>query len=237
MHAHNSLGQAVGPALPNWKVPALPSREASSGHFCSLEPLSVVTHGRGLFEANALDREARNWTYLPYGPFADFASYEVWLQEMSVATDRMTFAIVDVASGKAVGVCAYLRIAPESGSIEVGHLNYAPPLQKRPAATEAMFLMMKRVFALGYRRYEWKCDALNEASRRSALRLGFTFEGIFRQAMVYKGRSRDTAWYSVLDHEWPGLERAFLEWLAPNNFEAGRQRTSLSELIAWSREG
>jgi len=144
--------------------------------------------------------------------------------------DPLFFAIVDAASGRAAGIGSYLRIGPASGSIEVGHLQFSPRLQRTPAATEAMQLMMCNAFELGYRRYEWKCDALNAASRRAAERLGFRFEGVFRQATVYKGRSRDTAWYSIIDQEWPGLERAFRMWLEPGNFDHdGRQRRSLAD--------
>jgi RimJ/RimL family protein N-acetyltransferase len=147
--------------------------------------------------------------------------------------DPLFFAIVDEETGKAVGVASYLRIDPRNGSIEVGHLRFSSLLQRNPAATEAMYLMMKRAFELGYRRYEWKCDSLNAPSRAAALRLGLSFEGVFRHAMVYKGRNRDTAWFAATDLDWPGLERAFVRWLDPDNFDAqGRQRSRLSELTA-----
>ena len=136
-------------------------------------------------------------------------------------------------TNKAAGLASYLRITPESGSLEVGHLAFSPQLQATTAATEALYLLMKHAFDLGYRRYEWKCDALNQPSRRAAQRLGFSFEGIFRQATLYKGRNRDTAWYAVTDKEWPELERAFKTWLRPENFDRdGQQRTSLSNLTA-----
>jgi RimJ/RimL family protein N-acetyltransferase len=177
--------------------------------------------------------DGRTWTYLPYGPFVDTASHRDWVAEAAAGDDPQFHAIVDAASGQALGVASYLRIAPASGSIEVGHIRYAPALQGTVAATEAMYLMMQRVFALGYRRYEWKCDALNAPSRRAAQRLGFSFEGVFRQATVYKGRNRDTAWYSVIDREWPALDEVFRRWLAPGNFDGGaRQRESLSALTA-----
>ena len=138
---------------------------------------------------------------------------------------------MEVASGEAVGVASYLRITSDCGTIEVGHLNFSPRLQRTPAATEAMFLMMRHAFELGYRRYEWKCDSINEASRKAALRLGLSFEGIFRQATVRKGRNRDTAWYAAIDKEWPALREAFERWLGPSNFDTeGRQRLSLSSL-------
>jgi len=141
------------------------------------------------------------------------------------------FAVVDPITDDAIGVAGYLRITPASGSIEVGHLNFSPRLQRTRAATEAMYLMMAHAFELGYRRYEWKCNALNLPSRAAALRLGLSFEGIFRQATVVKGRNRDTAWYAAIDSEWPALRAAFLQWLDPANFdEQGQQRISLSAL-------
>ena len=171
------------------------------------------------------------WTYLPYGPFPALASYRAWLDDSCAGSDPLFFAIMDKARGKAVGVAAYLRIDPRSGSIEVGHLAYSPLLQHAPAATEAMYLMMERAFSLGYRRYEWKCDALNAPSRAAAQRLGLSFEGVFRQATVVKGHNRDTAWYAAIDREWPALQAAFMRWLDPANFdEEGKQRLRLSDL-------
>lgn len=206
-----------------------------NGRFCTLEPLDPTRHGAELHQAFSLDGEGRIWTYLAYGPIADFETFRAWLQADCLGDDPLFFTIVDKGSGKAVGMASYLRIAPANGSIEVGHINYAPPLQRTPAATEAMYLMMKRAFDLGYRRYEWKCDALNAKSRAAAERLGFTFEGIFRQATVYKGRNRDTAWYAVIDKDWPVLAAAFERWLDPANFDdAGRQRIRLSGLTARS---
>src|SRR6202022_2361927 len=184
-----------------------------------------------------LDPEGLNWTYLVQEPFADYPSYRTWLEQAAAGEDPLFHAIVDLQSGSAVGVAAYMRIDRPNGVIEVGNINYSPLLQKRPAATEAMFLMMRRVFAeLGYRRYEWKCDALNAASRAAALRLGFRYEGLFRQATVYKGRNRDTAWFSILDSEWPTLKPAFERWLDPGNFDGtGRQRGSLSSFTRHAR--
>lgn len=204
-----------------------------SGRFCRVEPLDPDRHAADLYNANALDTEGRNWTYLPYGPFDTFESYLGWLNECHRGSDPLFYAIVDAYTGKAVGVASYLRINPASGSIEVGHINYSPLLQRAPAATEAMYLMMKRAFELGYRRYEWKCDALNERSRVAAQRLGLSFEGVFRQATVYKGRNRDTAWYAAIDQEWPRLEKAFLRWLDPANVDGhGEQRVRLTDLTA-----
>lgn len=171
------------------------------------------------------------WTYLPYGPFDTCEAYQTWATTASQSVDPLFYAIIAGNSQQAVGVASYLRIDPAVGSIEVGHLAYSPQLQRTPAATEAMFLLMRQAFELGYRRYEWKCDALNAPSRAAAERLGFAFEGIFRQATIYKQRSRDTAWYSIIDSEWPALRSLFETWLAPGNFDAeGNQRQSLSEL-------
>jgi RimJ/RimL family protein N-acetyltransferase len=205
------------------------------GRLCRLDPLDPA-HAAPLFEAHALDREGRNWTYLPYGPFASSAEYTRWVEWASAQDDPQFFAIVDGAT-RPVGVASYLRIEPAMGVIEVGHLAFSPLLQRRPAATEAMYLMMRRVFEeLGYRRYEWKCDALNAPSRRAAERLGFTYEGTFRQMHVVKGRNRDTAWFSITDSEWPVLKRAFEGWLDPANFDAaGAQRRRLGEWMAEER--
>jgi len=197
----NPLGQPVGRALPGWRPPLRPPRTTLAGRTCRVEPLDRPRHGRDLAHANALDRDGRGWTYLPYGPFAGEAAYLDWMDRTCFGDDPLFHAIVDAASGSAVGVASYLRIDPAAGAIEVGHLRFSPLLQRTPLATEAMYLMMRNAFDLGYRRYEWKCDVLNAPSRAAAERLGFAFEGVFRQATVYKGRNRDTAWYSVLDGE------------------------------------
>ncbi|WP_322096946.1 GNAT family protein [Pelagibius sp.] len=212
----------------------MPPRSALEGRFCRVEPLDPEAHADDLFTAYTADPAGRSWTYLPYGPFATLAELKAWMQATCLDDDPLFHAVIDRASGRALGVASYLRIAPAIGSIEVGHIHYAPALQATPAATEVMFLMMARVFdELGYRRYEWKCNALNAASRRAAERLGFTFEGVFRQATVVKGRNRDTAWYSLLDKEWPDAKAAFETWLAPDNFDAeGRQVKSLAAIRA-----
>jgi RimJ/RimL family protein N-acetyltransferase len=229
-HTQNHLGQPIGSPVVGWTPPRQPSRDVMKGRCCVLEPLSAQKHAAALFEANALDREGRNWTYLPYGPFLEAEAYEAWVDSWAASVDPLFFAVCN-HQGQALGVAAYLRIVAEIGCIEVGHLNFSPRLQRTPAATEAMYLMMEHAFALGYRRYEWKCDALNAASRSAALRLGFRFEGIFRQATIYKGRSRDTAWFSIIDAEWPARKDAFVRWLAPENFDAnGKQVVPLAEL-------
>ncbi len=225
----NSFGQPVGFPLANWQPPPTPPRVTMVGHYCRLEPLDPDRHAADLYAANAGDTQGRNWTYLPYGPFETFDAYLAWMQTCCMGNDPSFFAIMDQQTEKAVGVASYLRINPPHGSLEVGHIHYSPLLQKTIAGTEAMFLMMRQAFTLGYRRYEWKCDALNAPSRAAAQRLGFSFEGIFRQALVYKCRNRDTAWYAVIDSEWPQLENAFTQWLDPANFDAeGIPRTRLS---------
>ena len=229
----NHLGQPIGFPLPRWKPPARPPHEAMIGRYCLVEPLDPARHADDLYRAYALDVTNRAWTYFPYGPFGTVETYRDWLHAFCLGDDPLFHAIVDATTGKAVGVASYSRIVPATGSIEVGHVNYSPLLQRKPAATEAMYLMMKRVFELGYRRYEWKCDSLNAPSRAAAQRLGFSYEGIFRQATLYKGRNRDTAWYAMIDREWPELNTAFTRWLAPDNFDAqGRQRLRLSDLTA-----
>jgi RimJ/RimL family protein N-acetyltransferase len=222
----NHLGQPIGASVGDWRPPPPPARHPIEGRYCRLEPIG--THHAGeLWEAYAHDTEQRNWTYLMQGPYASFEEYAAWVDRARGTRDPLFFVIL--APHRAVGVAAYLRIACDSGSIEVGHIHFSPLLQRTPAATEAMYLMMKHAFELGYRRYEWKCDALNAPSRAAALRLGFTYEGTFRQATVYKGRNRDSAWYSIIDTEWPACRAAFERWLDPANFdEQGRQRTKLN---------
>jgi RimJ/RimL family protein N-acetyltransferase len=234
----NEFGQPIGFPLPEWTPRPHPPRTVMMGRYCRVEPLDPARHARELFEANAEDPEGKNWTYLLVEPRKDFESYKRWLEEIAVTNDPVFFAIVDGESGKAAGVASFMRIDRGMGVVEVGHLNFSPRLQRTRAATESMFLMMRRAFEeLGYRRYEWKCDSLNEPSRRAAERLGFRFEGIFRQAVVYKGRTRDTAWFSIIDSEWPELKKAFEQWLDPKNFDGqGRQRQRLSELTRNSRK-
>ena len=226
----NALGQPIGAALGDWAPPPLPPRDPIEGRYVRVEPIDQ-RFASDLHAANLHDTDGRGWTYLPYGPFASEAGYRQWMTAACFGADPLFHAILDRAAGRAAGVAAYMRIAPASGAIEVGHVHFSPLLQRGRGATEAMYLMMRRAFGLGYRRYEWKCDALNAASRAAAARLGFSFEGVFRQATVYKGRNRDTAWYAAIDADWPALARAFDTWLDPANFdEAGRQRQRLSDL-------
>jgi RimJ/RimL family protein N-acetyltransferase len=224
--------QPIGAPVVGWVERPRPPRTPMLGRDCLVEVLDIERHAAQLDDANRDDVSGRNWTYLSNDAPPDLDAYRRWLEATAAGADPLFHAIVDRRSGRAVGVAAYLRIDPGNGSIEVGHINFSPRLQRTRAATEAMFLMMRRVFdEMGYRRYEWKCDSLNAPSRAAALRLGFRFEGIFRQAVVYKARNRDTAWFSILDKEWPALKAAFERWLDPANFdEAGRQRVALSSL-------
>jgi RimJ/RimL family protein N-acetyltransferase len=228
----NALGQPIGYPLPLWRPCARPPHTAMRGRYCELAPLDAARHAADLFAASRVDREGRGWTYLPVGPFAELPEFRSWLEPAVADPERIFYAVIDAKTRRATGFASYLRIDAAVGSIEVGHIYYSPLLQRTPAATEAMYLMMRRVFdELGYRRYEWKCDSLNAPSRAAAERFGFRFEGIFRQAAVYKGRSRDTAWYSIIDSEWPGLKAAFQRWLAPENFDhRGGQKQRLGEM-------
>jgi len=221
----------VGAPVPGWSPPPRPPRAPLEGAHVRLEPLDPARHAADLFAANRASDAI--WTYMPYGPFETLAAYRAWMEATCLGEDPLFHAIVPLETGRAAGVASYLRIQPEAGSIEVGHICLSPALQRSRAATEAQHLLMRRAFDLGYRRYEWKCDALNAASRRLAARLGLSFEGVFRQATVVKGRNRDTAWFAAIDAEWPALRAAFETWLDPANFDAeGRQRVALSALTA-----
>jgi RimJ/RimL family protein N-acetyltransferase len=226
----NELGQPIGAPIKDWRPPIAPDNKILQGRYARLEPLDSDRHSEQLFSANQKDTENRIWTYMPYGPFSSLSDYQGWVKQVSALSDPWFYAIIDKHSGLALGVASYLRIHPTVGTIEVGHINFSPDLQGSVIATDAMFVMMQNVFRLGYRRYEWKCDALNEASRRAATRLGFRFEGIFRQATMYKHRNRDTAWFSIIDSEWPDIEIAHDQWLDSDNFDdGGMQKSSLSE--------
>ena len=229
---YNDLGQPIGSPLLDWTARPSPSRAPMLGTFCRLEPLDADAHAKQLYDAHAADHEGRNWTYMPYGPFASASAYASWVESVQQGDDPMFFAIIDLVSQRPVGAASYLRIDPSMGVIEVGHVIFSPALQRTPAATDAMYLMMRRAFdEMGYRRYEWKCDSLNAPSRSAALRLGFQYEGTFRNAVVTKDRNRDTAWFSILDAEWPALRTALEQWLSPSNFDSeGGQRARLSEL-------
>jgi RimJ/RimL family protein N-acetyltransferase len=232
MAHRNDLGQPVGFPIPGWSPRQPPPRTPMAGRFCTVMPLDPERHAAQLFAAYAEDVEGRMWTYLPRGPYASLDEYRSWAEAACRTADPLVHAIVDKASGAAVGTAALMRIEPEVGVIEVGSITYSPRLQRRPAGTEAMYLMMRRVFdELGYRRYEWKCNSLNLPSRAAAERYGFQYEGLFRQAQVTRGCNRDTAWFSVIDSEWPALRSAFERWLDPANFDAqGQQHRRLASL-------
>jgi L-amino acid N-acyltransferase YncA len=227
---NNEHDQPIGPALPTWAPCPLPTKAVIEGRYCRLDPLSIAAHTADLYAANALDATGASWTYLSYGPFANQADYQSWLESFCLGDDPLFFSIIDRSTNKAIGIASYVDIDPSNGCIEVGHLHYAPELQRTPLSTEAMYLMMKQAFQWGYRRYCWKCDRLNAPSRAAAQRLGLSFEGVFRHARVYNGRSRDTAWYAVIDSDWPTLQKVIESWLAPENFDTnGQQQTRLSE--------
>lgn len=219
----------VGPIVPNWTPPPLPPATEMLGQYAKVVPFDLDAHSRSLYDLNRTDDTI--WDYMPQGPFANFNAYRDWMEANALGADPMFHTIINQETNRAEGVATYLRIAPEVGSIEVGFITYSPALQRTRAGTEAMILMMRRAFELGYRRYEWKCNALNQPSRRLAMRLGMSFEGVFRQAAIVKDRNRDTAWYAAIDKDWPDISGAFDTWLASDNFdENGRQIASLSDL-------
>jgi len=225
----SALARDIQASVIGWTPPPAPPSDLTlTGTRVRLERLDATRHGPYLFDENT---RAANWDYLPYGPFATKQDYHDWIKSTCTEPDPHFFAIINQATDRPVGVASYLRINPQAGSIEVGHIHFAPALQQTTGATEAMFVMMQWAFEAGYRRYEWKCNAANLASRRAAERLGLSFEGVFRQMMIVKGHNRDTAWYAAIDAEWPALHDAFKRWLAPGNFAGdGRQMISLSDL-------
>ncbi len=217
-----------GPLL-DWPGALVPARTTLMGRHVTLEPLEPRRHGQALFHAaHGEPGDPGLWAYLAYGPFPDQATFEHWLWQQAGVLDPIYYAVVPRGS-EAAGLATFLRVEPRAGSIEIGHLVFTSRLQRTPAATEAIYLMAAYAFdTLGYRRLEWKCNARNTRSRRAAERYGFTFEGIFRQARVDRGRSRDTAWFAIVDDDWPPLRAAFGAWLDPANFDAaGRQKRSL----------
>ena len=221
--------RTFGAGLPGWTPPPRPSMAPLDGRFARLVRLDADAHAADLHRANSAD--AAIWDYLPYGPFSSAAAYHRWIRGISAGEDPLFYAVQNRQTGHLGGVASYLRITPDMGTIEVGHINFAPELQRSRAATEALYLMMEWVFEAGYRRFEWKCDALNLPSRRAAQRLGFSYEGTFRQAAIVKGRNRDTAWFACIDSEWPALREAYRAWLDPANFDPdGQQIEALSDL-------
>ncbi len=229
MNNDTSPARPLGALLENWTPPPVPDQNVLTGAFAELAPLSAEDHAALLYRAFAGHDDI--WDYMPNGPFSSASQYHRWVRDHEGKADPFFYAIRNLETDHWEGVASFLRITPEAGSIEVGYISFSPALQRTRAATEAMYLMMKWAFEAGYRRYEWKCNALNHPSRVAAQRLGFSFEGVFRQAAVVKGRNRDTAWFAIIDAEWPALKEAFDAWLAPSNFDAdGQQRERLGDL-------
>ncbi|MCA0973313.1 GNAT family N-acetyltransferase [Halomonas denitrificans] len=234
----SAFGQPVGAEVKGWNGPCpIPSGEALQGQQCRVERLDGQRHARSLWEAwkgndpSDPDDGVGRWTYLGGRPFHDAAGCYRWAEQRAKQSDPVFVAIVDHHTGQALGTASWLNLEPEHGTIELGHISFSRALSRTRMASEALILMAAHAFALGYRRLEWKCDALNAPSRRAAERLGFTFEGIFRQHRIVAGRNRDTAWFSLLDHEWRLLEPLYREWLAADNFDQhGRQKRSLSAM-------
>lgn len=220
--------------LSNWQPRPRPQRIAMDGRFVRLEPLDPARHGDDLYEAATAGDSDGRFRYLGETTPESRAAFQPWLEKAAASEDPLYFTVIDKATGKAVGRQTFLRIDPAHGVIEIGHIHWGPAMQRRPAATEAHYLFMRHIFDdLGYRRWEWKCNNANLPSKRAADRFGFAFEGIFRQHMVLKGLNRDTAWYSIVDGEWPRLKAAYEEWLDAANFDAaGNQKRRLDEIRA-----
>lgn len=218
-----------GEVVSGFKVPPHPKGISINGKLVSIKPLIANEFAEELFMANALDKEGINWEYLPYGPFENLSDYIDWIQSFEEHNDPVFFAIISKKLKKAIGIASYLRINPNDGLIEVGHINYSPLLQRTTEGTEAMFLMMQWAFDNGYRRYEWKCNALNMRSRKAAQRLGFSYEGVFRQMTISKGRNRDTAWFAIIDKDWQVIQKCFHQFLSDINLDE-KSKYSLSSL-------
>jgi len=210
--------------LLDWQAAALPTPHTLTGRFIRLEKLDVARHADDLWAAfEGPNADPKLWDYLPYGPFIDRSAFDAWLAGHQTATDPWFYTVVDQQTDKAEGVISLMSIVAAHGRIEIGHVTFSAAMQRTPKGTEAIYLLAREAFALGYRRLEWKCNANNARSKRAAERFGFSYEGTFRQHMVVKGQSRDTAWYSILDSEWPELRKAFENWLAVDNFTDGQQ--------------
>jgi len=220
-----------GEIVSKYKTPPHPKGISLEGDLVFLRPLKASQFAEELFKANSIDEKGLNWAYLPYGPFETLGEYAQWIESFENGDDPVFFAIFSKKHNQAIGIASYLRINPSVGSIEVGHINFSPLLQRTTEATESMYLMMKWAFDNGYRRYEWKCNALNLKSRNAAQRLGFSYEGVFRQMTIVKGRNRDTAWFAMIDKEWERIEKCFKEYLSDSNFDKENQPIiSLSSL-------
>ena len=237
MHLHSEPdhnGDPVGLVLESRTPVQLPDEgTVLQGRFCRLEVLDADAHARDLFDAYALDVDGRLWAYIPNGPWESHDQLDEWIRKVHHKPDPFFYAIIDLETGKAVGIASYLRVDPAAHSIEVGYITYSNLMQRTPISTECMYLMMRNAFDMGYRRYEWKCNAQNKPSISAAMRLGMTFEGLFRQATMVKGHNRDTAWFAIIDKDWPTARSAFETWLAPDNFDSdGNQLQRLSDLTA-----
>ncbi len=229
----NEFAQPIGASLTNWQGARQPGRITLEGQYCRLVQVDADQHLHDLAEAYGTAADGRDWTYMATGPFNTLDAYRAHIQKLASTSDPLHFAVIDLASGRALGTLALMRIDTVNGVIEVGHIAFSPQLKKTRIATEAIYLLMRHVFEdLGNRRFEWKCDSLNGPSRAAALRFGFTFEGIFRQAIVYKGRNRDTAWFSIIDPEWPALKEHYERWLDPRNFDADGMQIGRLSVVA-----
>lgn len=226
MTQSSGYGQPLGDPVPDWAPVALPDAVTLPGQYCTLERLDPYRHSDDLYASYTAAFDDRDWTYLPFGPFPTPGSYRNWAAAAAKSEDPRHYAVIDHATGRALGTLSLMRHDPDNGAIEVGCVVFSQALQRTPVSTEAQFLLMRYVFDdLGYRRYEWKCDSLNKPSRRAAERLGFTYEGTFRQAAVYKGRNRDTAWFALTDHDWPAVRKAFEKMARPRQLRPRRPPT------------
>jgi RimJ/RimL family protein N-acetyltransferase len=220
----NEYGQLVGDPVPNWQGAGLLARKPLQGRSCRLEPMNIAQHAADLFDAFAQAEDERDWTWLGSVRPISVAATEVWLQGKIDDAGLVPFAVIDVHTGRAVGVVCLMAIDRANGTVEIGHVSWSARMKRSVISTEAVWLLLREAFACGYRRVEWKCDVLNTASRQAAERIGFTFEGRFRQRMVRKGRNRDSDWLSIIDGEWPALDAALQGWLAQSNFDANGQQ-------------
>lgn len=227
----NEFNQMVGDIIENWSPRAYPSKNKMIGKYCVLERLDIAKHAAALFDALCVNNNSESWTYLPYGPFHHKDEFNTWIKKTIEISGDILYAILDIKTNTPIGISGFLRIFPDHGSIEVGHLHFSKALKQTPLATEAIYLMMSFIFdELSYRRLEWKCHSMNEPSKNAARRFGFQFEGIFRQSFVFKNRNRDTAWFSIIDSEWPELKNKFEKWLSDCNFDSsGKQIKKLQD--------
>ena len=228
----NEFDQPIGYPVENWTGVESPDDLTIHGMYGTLVPLNVQVHGRQLHEQFLVDSEGKDWTYLSYGPFPEYEAFERWMLETCFKPDIRFFVVIDAKNRETVGMLSLMRIDRVHGVIEIGHVHFSPKMQRSSLSTETIYSLIAWAFAAGYRRVEWKCDNLNARSKAAALRFGFQFEGLFRNALVYKGRNRDTAWFSIIQQEWPPIEKAFEEWLDPSNFdELGHQKNPLRTKI------